>query len=202
MDYKNFISDSFKKSANNLTLLAENKTLQSHIAEAAELIVNSYKNKGRLFIAGNGGSAADAQHIAAEMVGKLAKDRTSLAAYAMNTNNSSLTAIGNDYGYDFVFSRQVQGLMRAEDVFLAITTSGNSVNIIKALEEARKLGCKSILLSGKDGGNVVKNNLADVVVLAPGEQTAHIQEAHIVIYHTICFAIENALIESGHAQYF
>lgn len=201
MDYSAFVKNSFLESYETFKNLAENKEVQSQVVKAAELIIQSYKNKGTLFIAGNGGSAADAQHIAAEMVGKLAKDRTPLPAYAMTVDTSLLTAVGNDYGYNEIFSRQVEGLMKPQDIFLGITTSGNSENLLRAFRMCKEKGVKSILLSGKEGGEAKKQNLADVVILAPGAHTARIQECHIAIYHTLCFLTENALVESGHIQY-
>ncbi len=201
MDYLSFFAESFQKSAQNIAALAQNKEVQEKIAQAARMIVKSYQDKGGLFIAGNGGSAADAQHISAEMVGKLSKDRTPLKAYAMTVDSSYLTAVGNDYGYDFVFSRQVEGLMSSQDVFLGITTSGNSTNLIHAFEMTRKLKIPSILLTGKDGGKIAANKTADLVILAPGTHTAEIQEAHMAIYHGLCFAVEYALIESKHISY-
>jgi D-sedoheptulose 7-phosphate isomerase len=120
----------------------------------------------------------------------------------MTVDTSFLTAVGNDYGYDFIFSRQVIGLMKPEDTFLALTTSGNSTNIIKALEACRQVGAKSVLLTGKDGGKAKAMNLADHYIIAPGTNTANIQEAHIVTYHTLCFMIEKALAEAGIVKYF
>lgn len=196
MDYLSFFADSFQKSAQNIQKLAQDQKLHEKISQAAQMIVKSYQAGGGLFIAGNGGSAADAQHISAEMVGKLSKDRTPLKAFAMTVDSSYLTAVGNDYGYDFVFSRQVEGLMKPQDVFLGITTSGNSTNLVYAFEMSKKMGIPSILLSGKDGGKISASSQADLVILAPGEQTAQIQEAHIAIYHALCFAVEYALIEA------
>lgn len=201
MDRRAYVKSSFQESFETFKILAENADVQAKVVQAADLIINSYQNKGTLFIAGNGGSAADAQHIAAEMVGKLAQDRTPLPAYAMTVDSSLLTAVGNDYGYNEIFSRQVEGLMKPQDVFLGITTSGNSENLLAAFRMCREKGVKSILLSGKEGGEAQKQNLADVVILAPGAHTARIQECHIAIYHTLCFLTEKSLIESGHIQY-
>ena len=201
MDHGAYVKSSFQESFETFKILAENALVQSQVVKAAEMIIHSYQNKGALFIAGNGGPEADAQHIAAEMVGKLALDRTPLPAYAMTVDSSLLTAVGNDYGYNEIFSRQVEGLMKPQDVFLGITTSGNSENLLRAFKMCREKGVKSILLSGKEGGEAQKQNLADVVILAPGVHTARIQECHIAIYHTICFLTEKALVESGHIQY-
>lgn len=199
-----FLKESFEASAKNLHQLAfgeQAKTLNAQIAKATQVIVHSYQNKGCLYTAGNGGSAADAQHIAAEMVGKLSKDRTPLKSYAMSVDTSYLTAVGNDYGYDFVFSRQVEGMMSPPDIFLGITTSGNSKNLVKAFEMCRQKKVTSILLSGMTGGVIAEKNLADHVILAPGQHTAQIQEAHIAIYHAVCFAVEHALIAAGTISY-
>lgn len=201
MDHGAYVKSSFQESFETFKILAENSEVQAQVVKASGMIIHSYQNKGTLFIAGNGGSAADAQHIAAEMVGKLAQDRTPLPAYAMTVDTSLLTAVGNDYGYNEIFSRQVEGLMKPQDVFLGITTSGNSENLLRAFRMCREKGVKSILLSGKEGGEAQKQNLADVVILAPGAHTARIQECHIAIYHTICFLTEKALVESGHIQY-
>ncbi|HEY8271514.1 MAG TPA: SIS domain-containing protein [Pseudobdellovibrionaceae bacterium] len=202
MDFKAYIRESLEMSAKNMVALSQSAEVLNSFAGAIKTIVESYKKGGCMYIAGNGGSAADAQHISAELVGKLSRDRTPIRAFALTVDSSFLTAVGNDYGYDHIFSRQVMGLMKPEDCFLAITTSGNSNNIITALEACRKLGAKSILLSGKDGGKIKALNLADHYIIAPGSNTANIQEAHIAIYHTLCFMIEKSLIEDGLVKYF
>lgn len=158
---------------------------------AVAALVAAYRKGGRLYIAGNGGSAADAQHLAAEFVSKLACDRAPLPAEALTVDSSILTAIGNDYGYELVFARQVDGKMRAEDVFLGITTSGNSVNVIRALERCREKGVTSIVFAGKDGGKV--KPLADYCIIASGEKTSTVQELHIVLAHTLCECVEAEL---------
>lgn len=162
-------------------------------ANAADAVVAAYKNGGRIYIAGNGGSAADAQHLAAEFVSKLARDRDPLPAEALTVDSSILTAIGNDYGYDEVFARQISGKMSDKDIFLGITTSGNSRNIIRALEVCKVLGIKSVVFSGNDGGKVRK--LADVCVIATGYETATIQEVHIVLAHSLCECVEEAVFK-------
>lgn len=198
----NWIQSYFSDSADNAKKMMESKDLQKDVATAIQWITESYQKGGRLFVAGNGGSAADAQHISAEMVGKLDKDRTSLPAFAMSVDTSLVTAVGNDYGYDHIFARQIQGLVRKEDIFWAITTSGNSTNILRALEECRKIGAKSILMTGKDGGKAKAQGLADLYLIAPGAHTALIQQGHMVMYHTICFGVEKTLVASGHVKYF
>ena len=157
-------------------------------SKAVTCLVESYKNNGRIYIAGNGGSAADAQHLAAEFVSKLARDRDPLAAEALTVDTSALTAIGNDYGYDEIFARQISGKMRPGDVFLAITTSGNSPNILRALEVCRGLSIPSILFTGHEGGKA--KALADYCIIAAGESTATIQELHIVLAHSLCECVE------------
>ncbi len=159
--------------------------------QAVTQVVDAYRSGGRLYIAGNGGSAADAQHLAAEFVCRLGRDRAALPAEALTVDTSTLTAIGNDYGYDMVFQRQVEGKMRAGDLFLGITTSGNSANIVNALEKCRELGFVTILFAGRDGG--VAATLADHTILAQGHDTRVIQEQHIVFAHALCACVEDEL---------
>lgn len=159
--------------------------------EAVEVVVDRYRSGGRLYIAGNGGSAADAQHLAAEFVSKLARERAPLPAEALTVDTSILTAIGNDYGFDEVFSRQLAGKATMKDIFLGITTTGNSANIIHALHQCRNIGIPSIVLCGRDGGKAKK--LADFCVVASGAMTSSIQELHILLAHTLCECIEVAL---------
>ena len=132
--------------------LLQDSKVQDIFSRAVGIVVERYKNGGRIYIAGNGGSAADAQHLAAEFVSKLARDRAPLPAEALTVDSSVITAIGNDYGYEFIFSRQLNGKATEKDVFLAITTSGQSLNIIKALEECHNIGIPSIVFCGRDGG--------------------------------------------------
>jgi D-sedoheptulose 7-phosphate isomerase len=161
--------------------------------QAVRLVVDRYRHGGRLYIAGNGGSAADAQHLAAEFVSKLARDRAALPAEALTVDSSILTAIGNDYGFEHVFSRQLQGKLTEKDVFLGITTSGNSQNIVRALEVCREKSVPSIVFSGHDGGRV--RAMADHCIIASGKSTATIQELHIVLAHTLCECVERSLFE-------
>ncbi len=158
---------------------------------AVTKVVDAYRSGGRLFIAGNGGSAADAQHLAAEFVCRLGRDRAALPAEALTVDSSTLTAIGNDYGYDKIFQRQVEGKMRSGDLFLGITTSGNSPNIVQALERCRELGFVSILFAGRDGGAAAA--LADYTILAQGHDTRVIQEQHIVFAHALCACVEDEM---------
>ncbi|MCB0417712.1 MAG: SIS domain-containing protein [Bdellovibrionaceae bacterium] len=171
--------------------------MQEVFAQAVKLVVDAYKKGGRLYIAGNGGSAADAQHLAAEFVSKLARPRAPLPAEALTVDTSILTAIGNDYGYDQVFSRQIRGKMTPRDVFLGITTSGQSINILKALETCKDMEIPSIVFCGRDGGPA--KPLADLCVVAPGSATSRIQENHIVLYHTLCECVESELFPEENA---
>jgi D-sedoheptulose 7-phosphate isomerase len=161
--------------------------------DATNEVINRYKNGGRLYIAGNGGSAADAQHLAAEFVSKLAKDRNPLPAEALTVDSSILTAIGNDYGFEKVFSRQIQGKITDKDIFLAITTSGTSPNILEALKKCNEMNVPSVLFTGKDGG--VAKSLATYTIIAPGESTAIIQEIHLLMEHTLCQSVEIELFK-------
>ena len=159
--------------------------------EATAEVIHRYRQGGRLYIAGNGGSAADAQHLAAEFVSKLARDRAPLPAEALTVDSSVLTAIGNDYGYEQIFSRQIAGKMTEKDIFLGITTSGQSQNILNALDTCRQMAIPCIVFSGRDGG-VVKDK-ADYCIIAPGDMTSTIQEIHIVLAHTLCESVEQAI---------
>jgi len=165
--------------------------LEGEIASAGELCANALLQGQRIYLCGNGGSAADAQHIAAELIGRFVNDRRALPAIALTTDTSALTAIGNDYGYDEVFSRQVAGLCRKGDVLIAISTSGNSDNVLKAVDAARRAGTSVIGLSGKSGGAL--DALCDVSLVVPSDVTARIQEMHIVIGHLICALVEEHL---------
>ncbi|MES2749642.1 MAG: SIS domain-containing protein [Patescibacteria group bacterium] len=153
-----------------------------------ELIESTVTKGNTVFIAGNGGSAADAQHIAAEFVGRFKKERRSYPAIALTTDTSALTSIGNDYGFVRVFSRQLEGLGREGDLFIGISTSGNSVNIVHACSEARKQNMKIIGLLGNDGGLI--KEFVDVALVVPSTVTAHIQEIHQQIYHSWCCAVD------------
>ena len=171
-------------------LLAEPEALAAFNA-ATRLIVERYRAGGRLYIAGNGGSAADAQHLAGEFVSKLARDRASLPAEALTTDSSILTAIGNDYGFEYIFERQLAGKATTKDVFLGITTSGESTNILRALEHCQRTGLPSVVLTGRSGGSA--RRLADHCIAVPGQATSTIQELHIVLAHTLCECVEAAM---------
>lgn len=162
----------------------------ANIEAAASLCAEALKNGKKILFAGNGGSASDAQHLAAELVGRYKHDRPSLAAIALTTDTSALTAIGNDYGYDEVFARQLAGLGQQGDIFVAISTSGNSKNVLRACEQAREKGCEIIGMSGPGGKLKDESKLCFAV---PAKETATIQEAHIMIGHMLCDLIEHVI---------
>ena len=166
------------------------KETKFYIYTASTICLEALKNGKKILLLGNGGSAADSQHIAAELVGRFKKERTALPAIALTTDTSALTAIGNDYGYSEVFSRQLHALANSGDVVIGISTSGNSENVLKALEVAKIKKCKTIGLTGKDGGKMV--TLCDVNIVVPSYETARIQEMHILIGHIICNVIDES----------
>lgn len=198
---KKILLEEITQASENLKVLLDSQVLHVEFEKMMQLLVDTYKNGGALFVAGNGGSAADAQHFVAELVVKLKQDRSPIRAFALTVDTSVLTAIGNDFSYDDIFSRQVEGLMSSRDVFMGITTSGNSPNILKSFAMCKKIGAKSILLSGKDGGKAVKENMADINIIAPGPNTARIQEVHEILYHTICLVLEKRLVEEKLISY-
>ncbi len=165
--------------------------LSDEIERAAVMLAETLRRGDKILICGNGGSAADAQHIAAELTGRFAMEREALPAIALTTDTSALTAIANDYGFDRVFERQIEALAKRGDVLIGISTSGRSQNIIRALERARHKGCATLGLSGRDGG--VMDELCDLNLTVPLESTARIQEMHIFIGHIICELVEKEL---------
>lgn len=158
------------------------------VEQAVNAIVDSLKKGGKVIIFGNGGSAADSQHIAAEFIGRFQKERRSLAAIALTVDSSALTALGNDYGFDIIFSRQIEGLGKPGDIALGISTSGNSPNVIAGINQARKMGIKTITLTGCGGGKLAP--ISDIALVVPSKVTARIQESHICLYHAICELVE------------
>ena len=172
------------------------KVLVEPTAQAAELMLQCLMNDGKILACGNGGSAADAQHFAAEMTGRFEKERMELAAVALTTDTSALTAIGNDYGFDHVFSKQVRALGRAGDVLVGISTSGNSANVIEAIKAAHERDMRVIALTGRDGGKIAAMlKDTDVLLNVPYPRTARIQENHILLIHAMCDCIDSALLE-------
>jgi D-sedoheptulose 7-phosphate isomerase len=168
------------------------------IAETAERMARALRDGKKVLLFGNGGSAADAQHIAAEFVGRFIPDRVPLPALSLATDTSALTALGNDYGYNTVFSRQLQALGNAGDVAIGISTSGNSPNVLEALDAARKKGLLTIGLTGQDGGKM--NGRADVLFRVPSRMTPRIQETHITLGHVLCELIDRELFPEAYPQ--
>lgn len=171
----------------------DNSEILKTLELMADQITEALKKGGKILLCGNGGSASDALHIAGEIVGRFQKERKAYNAIALNADVATMTAIANDYGYDQVFSRQVEGLMTDRDVLIGISTSGNSKNIIKAVEKAHEIGGKAYLFSGKNGGKL--KDICDLCIIAPSDVTTHIQEVHECLYHILCGLIENAMIE-------
>lgn len=170
------------------------RELTSHVSDAVDIIGASLAAGRQLLIAGNGGSAADAQHIAAELTGRFQRERKPLSALALHTNTSALTAIANDYGYEYVFAREFSAHAKPGDVLLAISTSGNSLNILRTIEAARRVNVSVIGLTGESGGRM--RNTCDLCLCVPSMSTARIQEMHITIGHAICELLEERLAES------
>ncbi len=192
---KNYIKEQIKKSYETKQAIYENEELLSKIEELVKLCVELYRGSSKTILAGNGGSAADAQHIAAELVGRYGFDRPSIPSLALTTDTSNLTAIGNDYGYDKVFSRQLEGMGQSGDIFIGISTSGNSANLINAFISAKAKGITTVALVGKDGGEMAK--MADIALVVPSNSTPRIQESHILIGHILCDIIEKEIFAEG-----
>jgi len=167
------------------------KTLEHQISKSAKMISKSLKNNGLVIWCGNGGSASDSMHISAELLGRFKKNRKSLRSISLAGDSTSITCISNDFGYENLFSRQLEGLAGKNDILISLTTSGNSANIINAIKKAKELNLKTILMSGKSGGKCL--GLADLELIVPSITTARIQEMHMLIGHTICELIEQDL---------
>ena len=165
------------------------------VAQAAELIIAAIRADGKVLLFGNGGSAADAQHIAAELVNRLSYDRPPIAAIALTTDTSILTSVANDTSFNELFERQLRALGRAGDVAIAISTSGNSPNVLRAVEAAKEMQIEVIALAGRDGGTLAP--LADVALVVEAKNTQHIQETHITIGHVLCELVQDALFQVG-----
>lgn len=175
----------------HVSLVATLHSLDDMVQHAGKVAAQCLRQHGKILFCGNGGSAADSQHLASELTGRFIKDRRPLAALALSTDTSALTCIGNDYSFDEVFARQVIGLGCPSDLLVAISTSGNSRNVIRAVEEANKLGMHSLGLLGRDGGQL--NSLCTHSIIVPSFVTARIQECHMLIGHTLCGLIEQEL---------
>jgi D-sedoheptulose 7-phosphate isomerase len=177
-----------QQSLDTLTKVLDDKSVHQSLLKAAEITAEAMQNGHKLLVCGNGGSAADTQHVVAELVVRLTSDRPALRAIALTTDSSIFTAIGNDYGFDHIFSRQVEALGQPGDVLLAISTSGNSPNCLRALERARALGLSTIAFTGNGGGKAAP--LADINVTVPSTVTMNIQESQLALEHIFCMLVE------------
>ncbi len=181
----------FKNIEQNMGCISSLADLVPQIANMARHIIASIKSGGTLYVCGNGGSAADAQHFAAELVGRFELNRKGIPAVALTTDTSIMSAIANDFGYDTIFERQVDALLKLNDVLVGISTSGNSENVLKAVLSANNIGAYTIGLLGRDGGKIVSS--AKMSVIVPSDRTCRIQEGHIFIIHTVCEIVERCL---------
>lgn len=191
MSIKKVITEQINNSISVKNSILENDALIKLIEDASTEIINSYKDGHTLLLCGNGGSAGDAQHIAGEMVARFRIERRALSAIAFNTNSSVVTAIGNDYEYNKIFERQVEAFGHEGDVLIAISTSGNSESVVRAINKAKEMNIKTVSLLGKDGGAC--RDISDYAIIVPSDDTPRIQEAHIMIGHIICDIVERSL---------
>nr|WP_275854755.1 D-sedoheptulose 7-phosphate isomerase [Sulfurimonas sp. MAG313] len=191
----NYLKKLIQASLDTKQNILNDTKLMETIVEVAQACVALYKDGKKTLLAGNGGSAADAQHFAAELVGRYGFDRPSLPSLALTTDTSNLTAIGNDYGYDKVFSRQLEGMGNKGDLFIGISTSGNSQNVINAFEVAKTKGITTVALVGREGGKMA--TVADFTLIVPSNDTPRIQESHLLIEHMICDIIEQEMFGNG-----
>lgn len=188
---KEFIKKQIIESIEPKKAMLENDIYLNKIEDISNILIKAFKSGNKVLICGNGGSAADAQHIVGEFVSKFRIDRASLPAIALNTNTSIMTSIGNDYEYNFMFERQVEGLGKTGDVLIGISTSGNSKNITRAFIKAKSMGITTVGLLGRDGGE--NKEYADISFIVPSDDTPRIQESHIMIGHIICDIVEKTL---------
>jgi len=186
MDYINYLKG---EHAAHIAMFNALEPLFPIISDVGIAMQDCIKNGGKILLMGNGGSAADSQHIAAEIIGRYKKERKGLPAIALTTDTSILTSVGNDYGYDYIFARQIEGLCRPEDLVIGITTSGNSKNVVRAIEAANEIGAITVGLTGCSGGKL--SALCKYNIVVPADVTARIQEAHIFIGHSLCEILES-----------
>ncbi len=189
--FEHHVSELIEASIATKQSLLRSQEVVSTVAKVSELLVDALKQGKKVLLFGNGGSAADAQHIAAELVGRFAFDRPPLAALALSVNSSCVTAISNDYGFDQVFSRQLEALARPGDIAIGISTSGNSLNVQDAMSVAKKIGLHTVALTGRTGGSL--RNMVDHCICAPSDETPRIQECHILIGHIISELVEREI---------
>lgn len=195
---RDFILQQIKDSVETKERILKDAALIDLIDLIAKDLIAAYRAGKKTLVAGNGGSAADAQHIAAEFVSRFYFDRPALASIALTVDTSAITAIGNDYGYEYLFSRQLEANAQQGDFYIAISTSGNSKNILKSLETAKRLGVKTIGLTGAKGGKM--KEMTDYCICVPSDETPRIQESHILIGHILCAAVEKELFEKEYRK--
>lgn len=188
MDSMNIVENRIRESIRTKEKILGEEKIKREIVIAAQVMRDALDSGRKILFCGNGGSASDALHLTGELIGRFQKERHSLAAISLNADIASLTAIANDYGYEKVFSRQIEGIMKADDVLFAISTSGNSENVYQAVMKAKECGGKTIALLGHDGGKI--SAVSDVSIIVPDDKTARIQESHIMIGHILCELIE------------
>lgn len=191
MNINDIIKEQINDSMSVKQKILNDENILNAIKTASDEITNSYKNGGKLLLCGNGGSAGDAQHIAGEMVARFRLERNALSAIAFNTNSSVVTAIGNDYEYNYIFERQVEAFGKEGDVLISISTSGNSESVLRAINKAKEMNIKTVSLLGKDGGAC--KNISDYAIVVPSDDTPRIQESHIMIGHIICDIVERRM---------
>ena len=188
---RNRISECIKKSADNFNTILTDENLKQTIEQIVGICIAAFRNDKKVLLCGNGGSASDAQHIAAELSGRFYKDRKPLYAEALHVNSSFITAVANDYGYDKTYARMIEAAGREGDILLGISTSGNSPNVVNALQKANEIGMKTIGFAGNNGGKMA--SICDYIIKIPSDDTPRVQEAHILIGHIICQIIEEEL---------
>lgn len=193
---REYIKTCIQDSIDTKRRLYENEELLDKIESAATACITAYKAGGKVLACGNGGSASDAQHLVGELVGRYKIERFGIAAIALNSNVAVMTALGNDYSYDEIFSKQVRALGKKSDVLFGISTSGNSANIVKAFEQAKKQGIYTVSLTGEGGG--ILKEISDCNINVPSTDTPRIQESHILVIHAICGLVEKELYNAGY----
>ena len=192
---KNRIKESISSSVDNYTRILNNQDLQENIQKIISLSIKTFQENNKMLFCGNGGSAADAQHIAAELSGRFYANRPPLYAEALHVNSSYITAVANDFGYDETYSRMLEACGKEGDVLIGISTSGNSPNVVKAIQKANEIGLKTIGFTGSKGGKM--NDLCDIMIKIPSNDTPKIQEGHILIGHIICQLIEEEMFPNA-----
>ena len=186
------IEDRIRESINTKEVILKSNELLALIKSTSEVVCHSLKCGGKILLCGNGGSSSDASHIAGELVGRFQRERKAMAAIALNGDIATMTAVANDYGYDKVFERGVEGFMNKDDTLIGISTSGNSANVYLAIKKAKEIGGKTVAFLGKDGGKI--KDIADISIIIPSNCTARIQESHIMIGHIICELAEDGYV--------